>query len=265
MKNVVLLIVAALIVAGGYGYHKNPKACQKLGLDIVNDAKVIFTSTDATEPAAPVAAAVTAAAAVPAVPPSSAPAEAPVAPSPSPTPAPAPVSQVQPDSMAGNVLENGDFSAGDRLWEGDGRIDPSAGKALVVSLSAYAWTKVWQDFKGDKGTADTITIVYKVSPDIAPSDKAADYSDILNHLQFEDYKGYGSLAIPTGNFLVWIGDLTNHVARYERFPIKPDSGDTQKITHTFPTGAPFADKMVTLAFPPGTGNIVILSVSVTSN
>ncbi len=50
MKNLVILLVAAVIVAGGYGYNKNPKACQKLGSDIVNDIAMIFTKSDSTKP-----------------------------------------------------------------------------------------------------------------------------------------------------------------------------------------------------------------------
>ena len=258
MRNFVLLIFAALIVAGGYGYKKNPKGCRQLGLDIVNDTTAIFAPADATKPVPEESSPAAEVSAAPVVSPPSAPAVAtpPVAPPPV-------VSQLPPPDMTGNLLQNGDFSKGDSMWEGDGKPDPSVGKALVIPLNNYSWTKISQDFKGDKAT-DTILIRYKLSPDISVSAKPEDYANIGDHVRFEDYQGYGTIEFPVGCFLVWIGDLTNHASRYERFPIRP-TNDVQTIDHTFPSGATLADKMITLAFPPGTGSVILLSISVKSN
>jgi hypothetical protein len=48
MKDLVTLLLAALIVAAGYGFSKNPKGCQKLGSDVAHDLTVIFTPPNST-------------------------------------------------------------------------------------------------------------------------------------------------------------------------------------------------------------------------
>jgi thiol-disulfide isomerase/thioredoxin len=67
MRNFLVLLVVALVVAGGYGYNKNPKACQKLGLDVVADTKAIYAPADSTN-SVPEVSADTAPAAPPPVP-----------------------------------------------------------------------------------------------------------------------------------------------------------------------------------------------------
>jgi len=51
MRDAVLFLVAVLIVAGGYGYTKNPKACQKLGADVTRDVKSIYLPSESAAPA----------------------------------------------------------------------------------------------------------------------------------------------------------------------------------------------------------------------
>jgi len=297
MRNVVIFLLIALTVAGGYGYKKSPQACQKLGQDVVSDVTTIFGPSESAKPTdegtSDTTAASSSAPVVSPAPPAPVLAPAPqhysmgyVAPSAAPAPAPLPTTQTAPSSApqaaplspasaqtppanvtANNLLGNGDFTTGDALWEGDGRVDLHFGRSLVVPLSSDSWTKVAQDFKGDKGTVYTIKIQYKVTADLSTSTDVPDYTNVIDHVRFEDYKNYPDFSAPLGTFLVWIGDLNSTgvgQARSEMFLLKPAS-DTQTYEHSFAASPAFADKMVTLAFPPGTGSVILLHVAVTSS
>src|ERR1039458_5072926 len=175
---------------------------------------------------------------------------------------------------ADNLLQNGDFSDGSTHWHGDGQSpdeyaqdnlsatsNPLTSKGLIIQLKPDRWTKVAQDFRGDKGTNYTLAITYKVSPDLTWSTKADDYANMVDHLRFEGYEAYtnGRIAIQVGQFFVWLGDFNGTSSDRNEFKLKPDSGDTQTIQKMFEGRlTPQGDKMITLAFPPGTGTVVIL-------
>jgi thioredoxin-related protein len=97
MRDSLVLLVVALVVAGAYGYHNNPTECRKLGVDIVADTKAIFLTPDSakgTTDASPVAGT---APSVPVVSPGPAAAAPVVAPNPAPA---APVAAVtQPPAV----------------------------------------------------------------------------------------------------------------------------------------------------------------------
>jgi hypothetical protein len=183
--------------------------------------------------------------------------------------------------QADNLIQNGDFTDGSNHWKGDGKSssdyandnpsassDPFTSKGLIIQLKPDRWTKVAQDFRGDKGTNYTLAITYKVSPDLTWSTKADDYANMVDHLRFEGYEAYtnGRIAIQVGQFFVWLGDFNGTSSDRNEFKLKPDSGDTQTIQKMFEGRlTPQGDKMITLAFPPGTGTVVILNVAVTTN
>jgi thioredoxin-related protein len=84
MRDFLVLMAIALILAGGYGYHHNPKECQKLGLDVVADTKAIFVPPDSSKAPADASPVATVAPSVAAVSPNSTPSVPVVAPSPAP-------------------------------------------------------------------------------------------------------------------------------------------------------------------------------------
>jgi len=175
---------------------------------------------------------------------------------------------------AGNWLQNGDFVDGISHWYGDGRspadftaadpfakADPFTSKGLIIPLKHVSWTKVAQDFKG-KSASGVITITYMVAPDLTFSDKQDDYVNMPNHI---GYNAWAPFNTTPGEWIVFLSDFgSNHGAYYE---IKPNlgSGDPQKFQARISGLTPLADKTITLAFPPGKGNIVILDISMTDN
>jgi hypothetical protein len=175
---------------------------------------------------------------------------------------------------ADNWVQNGDFTDGISHWHGDARApsdfaadnpmakpDPFTSKGLIIPLKHADWTKVAQDFKG-KSAGGIITITYMVSPDLAFSVKADDYVNMPHHI---GYNAWAAFNTPPGEWVVFVSDFGS--ARGTSYMIKPKLGSSDPQTfHGKVNGlTPLEDKTITLAFPPGTGTVVILNVSMSEN
>jgi hypothetical protein len=177
--------------------------------------------------------------------------------------------------QADNLLQNGDFTAGITHWHGDGRApadyvgdnplakpDPFTSKGLIIPLRHLDWTKVAQDFKG-KIASGILTITYMVSPDLTFSDKPDDYVNMPDKIHYDGWKPFNTLP---GDWIVFVADFggTPHGSYYMLKPTLGSSGP--QIYRAKISGlTPLEDKTFTLAFPPGTGTVVILNVSLTND
>jgi hypothetical protein len=176
--------------------------------------------------------------------------------------------------QADNWLQNGDFIDGITHWYGDGRApadfandnplakpDPFTSKGLIIPLKHTSWTKIAQDFKG-KISSGILTVTYMVSPDLAFSDKADDYLNMPDHI---GYDGWAAFNTKPGEWVFFISDFGSSRGIYNT--VKPTLGSS--TPQTYRNGihglTPLEDKTITLAFPPGTGTVVILSISLTDN
>jgi hypothetical protein len=177
-------------------------------------------------------------------------------------------------SRADNWLQNGDFSDGITHWHGDGRSpadfasdnpleasDPFTAKGLIVPIKHLDWTKVAQDFKGKIATG-VLRITFKVSPDLTFSDKPEDYLNMPNHIDYNNWRPFNT---PPGQWVVLISDFSTDFVYYYPIKTKVGSSDVQTLEAPVRGLTPLGDKTMTLAFPPGTGTIVILSVALTDN
>jgi hypothetical protein len=173
---------------------------------------------------------------------------------------------------ADNWLDNGDFSDGLNHWRGNGRApsdfapdnpfdkpDPITAKGLILPLRGADWDKVQQDFHG-KGTDGVLTITYLVTPDLAFSNKPDDYANIPDLIH---YDGWYPFTVPVGDWLVFIADFGTVRGTY--WEIKPKLGSSRPQTFRAKVHGltPLEDKTITLACPPGSGKLVLLSVSLT--
>jgi hypothetical protein len=178
--------------------------------------------------------------------------------------------------QADNVIQNGDFSKSDAYWMGDGKTpqayaqenpaaatDPLTSRGLIVPLNPASWTRIFQSFTADKSTQSSIVVTYKLSPDIALSKDPLDYAKISSRLQIPGFENFGSIDVHPGQFYGTIGDPSSTTIAMEVFTPKLGSSDVQIYQHAYPPIPPFGDKTFALAFPPGTGTVVILSVTVT--
>ena len=175
---------------------------------------------------------------------------------------------------ADNWLQNGDFSDGTDHWYGDGKSpadlasddplakpDPFTSKGLIIPLKHLDWTKVAQDFKG-KIASGILSITYMVSPDLAFSDKPDDYVNMPGHIGYDAWQAFNT---PPGQWVIFISDFGTSRGTY--YLLKPRLGSSDPQTYRARVGGltPLEDKTIALAFPPGTGTLVILNISLTDN
>ena len=173
---------------------------------------------------------------------------------------------------ADNVLQNGDFTDGSAHWSGDGH--PSGeltdlvalpdslakGGGLAIKLKSFDWTKISQDFAGGSSTG-MLTITFAVTPDLSFSNRPEDYKNMPDHIDYDAWKSFNS---KRGEWVIFISDFDKNRGSY--YSVKPTLGTTtsQSVRMKVKGLSPSGDKTLTLAFPPGTGTIVILSVELTA-
>jgi len=175
---------------------------------------------------------------------------------------------------ADNWLQNGDFTDGINHWRGNGRSpadlapdnpldkpDPFTSKGLIIPLKDLDWTKVAQDFKG-KIASGVLTFTYMVSADRAFSTKAEDYLNMPGHISYDGWRPFNT---PAGEWVIFISDFGS--ARGTYYTIRPKLGSTDPQTCKMAVHGltPLEDKTITLAFPPGTGTMVMLNISLTDD
>jgi hypothetical protein len=176
------------------------------------------------------------------------------------------------------LIENGDFSEGAAHWEGNGKTpqayaagnpsaltDPLTSKGLIVTLNPASWTRIYQTFPTHNGTLYSIFVTYKLSPDVTLSKNAADYVVIGHQIQVPGFERFGSITSPPCVFYGTIGDTNSTSVDMEVYSPKLGSSEVQTYQHTYPPIPVSGIKTFALAYPPGTGTVVILGVAVTSN
>lgn len=164
-----------------------------------------------------------------------------------------------------NALKNGDFSSGVSEWEGDVH---SAGSAVddsgattggVVKLKDW-WTKVSQDFEAPSGSYN-LAIKYTVTPNFSLSKRRDDYANVTGPLGLNDLMGFNG---ETGKWFVLIVDLDSWSCSTIFFT--PSTKATGVQTAHAPvrfTGSDNQNKRIFLCYPPGTGTVNLIDVTLT--
>ncbi len=181
------------------------------------------------------------------------------------------VALVSLQARADGWLENGDFTDGNSHWYGDAKwptdfappdpftkADPFTSQGMIVKPRGSDWIKICQDFKG-KSANGVLTISYALSPDFAFSTKSDDYQNVPDKIGYDAWLPF---AAPLQSWVIFITDITALKGRY--FPIQPEMGSTKEQTASLPVNdvTPYSDKTITLAFPPGSGMLVIHKIQI---
>jgi hypothetical protein len=178
-------------------------------------------------------------------------------------------------AFADDVLKNSDFSEGAQYWHGDGHtpadIKSSADaldtpvdygdKGLVIQLKPHQWTKITQAFK-DCSAEVTLKITYKVAPNTTFSQKDDDYTNVTHSV---DYDAWPPITERKNGWVIFVTDPTNYNFFDRRVSPRFDSTESQNYTENFSPLDPHDEKTLTLCFPPGTGAIILLSVTIESH
>lgn len=169
--------------------------------------------------------------------------------------------------LFGQTLENGDFAKGKAGWTGDGKVvylsadgkieekeSPKSERVMQIELKHNRWTSLKQSLHPKtKDTSVSVTLEVKAMPDFKPAAESREYSPV-------DFKEGGSYVwsaevSPKCDLLVRLQDTTWY---YRPLSLKPY--DTWKTsTQEFPS-LKSQSRSVTLAFPPGTGSVLVKSV-----
>ena len=172
---------------------------------------------------------------------------------------------------AGEVLQNSDFSDGKDHWLGDGvspsdlspddplAVDSSA-KVLIVQLKPHHWTKVTQDFHTD-AVKLAIVITFNSSPDVKFADTLDAYKNQTDDLRLWPVP----LNYSAGEFFYGILDDSKRIWFGGFGEISALKGPHPTLEHNLDNAAISNNKTIYLAFPPGTGSIIIKSISITAS
>jgi len=174
---------------------------------------------------------------------------------------------------ADDVLKNSDFADGALNWHGDGKspvdlkpasdLDTNApnygDKGLIIVLKPHSWTKVVQEFK-TRSAAVSLNLTYKVAPGTVFSTKDDDYAGIPEKIDFNNWKPFNG---KVGGWMVLLSDFAKERIFYN-YIIPVSGSDQPPVTGTYDSLIPEDDKTLCLAFPPGTGAIILLHVSLDS-
>jgi hypothetical protein len=173
--------------------------------------------------------------------------------------------------LANNLLENSDFVDGINHWRGNGRApadfapenpfdkaDPFTSKGLILPLRGADWDKIAQDFRA-KGGQGVLSITYMVSPGLTFSKKSEDYENIADKLHDDEMYFFNT---PPGQVVVFTFDSNNSDGR--NYTFRPNLGKGQHTAKMHLYGlASLDDTTLAIGFPPGTGTVVILNISLT--
>ncbi len=170
---------------------------------------------------------------------------------------------------ADEAIQNGDFADGTTHWHGNGRSsadfasdnplqasDPFTSKGMIIPLKGTSWTKAEQVIRPN-GSGGVLTVTYKLSKDLAFSNNPDYYTNISEQM------GWGWLPFggPPGSWLIDITDSTGTKGHYNLVKPKTGTSDPQTFQMDMSGLVPHDETTLTLGFPPGTGMVVILSVS----
>jgi hypothetical protein len=172
---------------------------------------------------------------------------------------------------ADNWLQNGDFSAGRDHWRGDGQTpeemapsnpldkpDPLLSKGLIVPLKPHRWTKITQDFRTKAGDL-MLTMNFVFSPGLTFSSKEDDYKNIPHQIDNEIYLSFD---LKPNQWMVQFTDFGNAAKGvYYTMDAKPGTTGVQTVHMEVKDVTPLEHEVVIIAFPPGTGNVVLQNVS----
>lgn len=173
-------------------------------------------------------------------------------------------------ARADNALKNSDFEDGALNWHGEGRTPADlksedslntpvdyGDKGLVMVLRPQTWIKIVQDFKTRSATA-TLNVTYKIAPNTTFSSKDEVYQNVPHSIGFDGWYAFDG---KRNTFMTMVCDILSYRMTYDNVAPNFKTTDKQTYTEAIDNMVPDDEKTVCLTFPPGTGAVILLHVS----
>ena len=141
-----------------------------------------------------------------------------------------------------------------------GKFEPTStpeGHALAVTLNKNEWSLLSQDLRLPYGKYElTIQVVVAAQPDFKPEEKSSKYADVDFGMGGE--YGWSAKILSKADCLIRVENATG----WDYRPVKLKPGTTQTITKKMKFTQAHQVQELLLAFPPGTGSVIVKSVSI---
>jgi hypothetical protein len=172
---------------------------------------------------------------------------------------------------ADDVLKNSDFTDGALNWHGDGKspadlkpaddLDANApnygDKGLIIVLKPHSWTKIVQEFKTPSAGL-SLNVSYKLAPGTVFSNKDDDYVNVPEKIEFNGWRPFNG---KIGSFMIMLSDFAKERIFFTSIAPVAGSTDQPPVTGSYDSLIPEDEKTLCLTFPPGTGAVILLHVS----
>ncbi len=163
------------------------------------------------------------------------------------------------------VLKNSDFSTGISDWDGDihtagSAVDDSGATAGAIVKMRDWWGKVSQDFEAPSGSYN-LAIKYTVTPNFSLSKRRDDYANVTSPLGLTDLLGFNA---EPGKWFVLVVDLDSWSCSTIYFtPSTKAIGEQTAHATVHFSGGNDQNKRLFLCYPPGTGTVNLLDITLT--
>lgn len=163
--------------------------------------------------------------------------------------------------QARELLKNGDFAMGEARWDIEGKAEPKSGASpsLVVVLDGKKWTLLEQELElaEDAPNRVLVKIQLQASPDYKPAETSKAYDEV--DFGMGGSYGWTARVFPKADLFLTL----RNAGGWEYRPIKLTPGSAQTLQAEFNKMKAAKNQNLTLAFPPGTGQVEVKSASAT--
>lgn len=154
---------------------------------------------------------------------------------------------------AEELIENGDFSKGERKWDVDGKSSEIEDEepALKIELHKREWSYVEQELEygRDLPVALEVTVKLKTSDDFAPLEESEEYSDV--DFTVGGWARWTGLVQPKADLVIRVADK----GRWYYYPRALRVGDGWQTVSFTVKKIEVDEGMFTIAIPPGKGTV----------
>jgi hypothetical protein len=159
------------------------------------------------------------------------------------------------------ILKNTDFTDGASNWNGDGKsptdLPGFTDKGLIIALKPHDWSMITQDFT-TTSAAVNLTVSYKLAPSTMFSTSPDDYANVPQSISYTSWKPFKG---KVGGWMIILSDLAKQQIFFGSIIPPANATELQTFSGAYNRMIPGDNNTLCLAFPPGTGAVILQHVS----